>query len=465
MPFDTTSLSDSWVWGTSEASNGDIWAGTEGGGLNRLDPTTGTALHYRNDPDDSTSISSDRVFYPLEASNGDLWVSTFSQGLNRMRAGEEGRFTRYRHNHEDINSITTDALFWISEDDQGQIWVGSANGINRIDPQTERITRYLFDPNANERYGDPQNVLAQYIPEGNQGILWLATGNGLVKLNSKTNEHKRFLIEPNKGEINPLNFLHEVKPDPADPNILWVGGPGTGIARFDMRTDEFTSYRNDPRDQHSLRENIVNSLLLDRTGMMWVGTATEGINAFNPGAVNFRNIKNIPGDPSSLAPGMVWGTYEDSQGSLWVGTDVGAAGSYLTQFDASTRKVIRHQYNPKDKNTLLPGNLRAFAEDADGRFWVAGSVGLNLFDRKTGKVTRFRQEQIEENRGRNSIFALVPTAEDKNNLWIGSLGGLDRFDTRTGVFTHIPMAKDSSSSLFGILSLHQDAQGEYQWRY
>lgn len=459
VPFDTTSLSDSWVWGTSEASNGDIWAGTEGGGLNRLDPTTGTALHYRNDPDDSTSISSDRVFYPLEASNGDLWVSTFSQGLNRMRAGEEGRFTRYRHNHEDINSITTDALFWISEDDQGQIWVGSANGINRIDPQTERITRYLFDPNANERYGDPQNVLAQYIPEGNQGILWLATGNGLVKLNSKTNEHKRFLIEPNKGEINPLNFLHEVKPDPADPNILWVGGPGTGIARFDMRTDEFTSYRNDPRDQHSLRENIVNSLLLDRTGMMWVGTATEGINAFNPGAVNFRNIKNIPGDPSSLAPGMVWGTYEDSQGSLWVGTDVGAAGSYLTQFDASTRKVIRHQYNPKDKNTLLPGNLRAFAEDADGRFWVAGSVGLNLFDRKTGKVTRFRQEQIEENRGRNSIFALVPTAEDKNNLWIGSLGGLDRFDTRTGVFTHIPMAKDSSSSLFGILSLHQDAQG------
>ncbi|MBK7651243.1 MAG: hypothetical protein IPJ20_11620 [Flammeovirgaceae bacterium] len=65
-------------------------------------------------------------------------------------------------------------------------------------------------------------------------------------MNSKTSEHKRFLIESNKGAVNPLNFLHEVKPDPADPNILWVGGPGTGIARFDMRIEQFTSYRNDP---------------------------------------------------------------------------------------------------------------------------------------------------------------------------------------------------------------------------
>jgi len=107
VPFDTTSLSDSWVWGTSEASNGDIWVATDGGGLNRLDPLTGVALHYRHDPNDSTSISGDRVFYPLEASNGDLWVSTFSQGLNRMRAGEDGKFTRYRHNPKDPNSLTS----------------------------------------------------------------------------------------------------------------------------------------------------------------------------------------------------------------------------------------------------------------------------------------------------------------------------------------------------------------------
>lgn len=457
IPFDTTSLSASWVWGTAEASNGDIWVATENGGLNRLDPITGTAKHYRYDPNDSSSISSDRAFHPLEASNGDLWVSTLNRGLNRMRAGEEGRFSRYLHNPKDTNSISSDVLFWLSEDSDGQIWAGSANGINRIDPKTETITRYLYDPGMSPGYNNPQNVLGQYIPPGSQGILWLATGNGLVRLNSKTSEHKRFLIEPNKGGINPLNFLHEVKPDPTDPNILWVGGPGTGIARFDIQTGQFTSYRNDPRDQHSLSDNQVVSMLLDRTGMMWVGTATEGISAFNPGAVNFRNIRNIPDDPYSLAPGIVWGVYEDSQGSLWVGSDVGAAGHFLTQFDATTRKVIRHQHEPNDQNTLLPGSLRAFAEDEDGRFWVAGGGGLSLLDRKTGKVTHFMRERTEKNRGRNVIFALVPVVDDKSNLWVGSVGGLDRFDTRTGIFTRIPLSKDTSELEPVVFSILQDA--------
>ncbi len=458
IPFDTTSLSDSWVWGTAEASNGDIWVATEGGGLNRMNPTTGKSIHFRHDPNDSTSISSDRPFYPFEASNGDLWVTTFDRGLNRMRAGEEG-FSHYRHNANNPNSISSDQLFWLNEDSDGQIWVGSSNGINRIDPKTEIITRFLFDPNATPFYGNPQNVLGQYIPPGNQGILWLSTGNGLVKLNSKTSDSKRFLIEPNTNGINPLNFIHEVRPDPTDPNILWVGGPGTGIARFDMQTETFTSYRKDAKDKNSLRENQVQSLFLDRTGKMWVGMVTEGISAFNPGAVNFNNLKNNPDDPSSLAPGIVWGVYEDSEGSLWVGTNVGAGGSILTEFDAKTRKVKRHQHNPTDESTLLPGTLRVFAEDETGQFWVAGAGGLSLFNRKTGKVTRFRRERTKENRGRNGIFALVPVSGNRNDLWVGSFGGLDRFNTRTGIFTPILLSQDTSKVEPVVLSLLQDNEG------
>jgi ligand-binding sensor domain-containing protein len=257
--------------------------------------------------------------------------------------------------------------------------------------------------------------------------------------------------------FNPLNFIHEVRPDPADPNILWVGGPGTGIARFDMRTEQFTSYRNDPRDKNSLRDNQVVSLFLDRTGMMWAGTATEGINAFNPGAVNFRNIKNIPDDPSSLAPGIVWGVYEDSQGSLWVGTDVGAGGNLLTEFDSETRKVKRFQNNPNNQSTVLPGSLRAFAEDEAGQFWVAGEGGLSLFDRKTGKVTRFRRERTEKNRGRNNIFGLDPVAGDRNDLWVGSFGGLDRFNTHTKVFTRIPLSPDTTVFEPVVFVMLQDA--------
>ena len=456
IPFDTTSLSNNWIWTTTEASNGDLWVATEGGGLNRMNPNTGISKHYRFDPDDSTTISSDRVFYSLEASNGDLWVSTLNNGLNRMRAGEDGKFTRYKHIHDELNSLSSNVLFWISEDANGDIWAGSNNGLNRIEPETEVITRFLSDNEVDPGYGDLLNVLGQYIPLGDQGILWLATGKGLVKLNSETGDFKRYLIEPEKLD---LNFLHEVRPDPNDPNILWVGGPGTGIARFDMRTEEFTNYRSDPGDQNSLSDNYVTSLFLDRSGMMWLGMATEGLNIFNPGAVNFTNVKHDPDDPSSLAPGIVWGIYEDTQGTLWVGTDVGSGGGYLTQFDAKTREVTWHRHDPNNQTSLLPGNIRAFAEDEAGQFWVAGERGLNKFDRETGKVKRFLHERTPENRGRDQIFSIDLRINDSNTLLIGSGGGIELFNTLTGDFTIIPLATDSLERGPGVYSTYQDSNG------
>jgi len=460
-PFDTTSLSENWVWGMAESKNGDIWVTTEGGGLNRLDQATGQFKKYSNDPDDSTSISSDRTFMPFEDSRGDLWVGTFDSGLNRLRAGEDGKFIRYAHIHDDPTTISSHTVYWINEDAEGFIWTGGNNGLTRINLETEEITRFLFEPDALERYGDPENVQDQHLTD-EPGILWLATGNGLVHLNSITGDLERYLIAPNDGDnINPLNFLHQVVPDPDNPNVLWVGGPGTGVARFDMTTQSFTSYRNNPRDSHSLSENFVQSLYADRSGTIWVGTATEGLEAFNPGAVNFTHLKNDPDDDQSIAPGIVWGVYEDTEGTLWVGSDIGAAGDILTEFDINSGKTNRYTFNPDDSTTILFGSIRVFTEDADGNFWVGGGGGLNLFNRSTKKATRFRHPQLEENRGRNALFGIAPTAADQNMLWIASIGGLDRFDTRTGQYQHIALPKEELGLEFDppILSLHQDARG------
>lgn len=457
-PFDTTSLSENWVWGMSEAKNGDIWVATENGGLNRLDQATGQFKKYVHDSDDSTSISSNRTFMPFEDSRGDLWVGTFDNGLNRMRAGIDGTFTRYTHVHDDPGTLSSHTVFWITEDAERNMWAGSGNGISRINPETEEITRFLFDPEGNGRYGSSQNVLDQYHDPDKARILWLATGNGLVRLNGETGAHKRFLIAPNESSnTNPLNLIHQVVPDPDNPNIVWVGGPGTGIARFDMQTESFTAYRNNPRDPHSLSENIVQSMFTDRSGTIWVGTSTEGLEVFNPGAVNFTHLRNDPENEQSIAPGIVWGIYEDKKGALWVGSDVGAAGHYLTQVDINTEKTIRYKHDPDNPSTILFGALRAFAEDGDDQFWVAGSGGLNHFERSTGKAIRYRHSQLDENRGRNSIFELLPTAADKNILWVASIGGLDRFNTLTRQFEHVYLAVNGMDQEPPVLSLHQDA--------
>jgi len=461
IPFDTTSLSDTWVWSATEASDGDLWVATAEAGLNKLDPETGKAKHYRHDPEDSTSISADFTFYTLEASNGDIWVSTLGAGLNRMRKGEEGIFTHIRSNPEnpsDPKAISSDAVYWLSEDSEGNIWAGGNNGINKINPETEEVTKYLNDTTRFHRYGEPYNVLGQYLPPGNQGIMWIATGAGLVRFNTSSGEHRRFLIEETE-EPSQLNFIHEVKPDPSDPNILWVAGPGTGVARFDIRTEKFTSYRNDPKDGNSLRSDVAVSLFLDRTGMMWVGTATDGVNIFNPGAVNFRHIKHDTENTQSLAPGSVWGVHEDSEGSLWVGTDIGANRDFLTHFDANTGKIKRYQHDPSDPQSLQRGNLRSFAEDGSDRFWVAGSGGLSILDRASGRFKRILRSREEIQEGLRSIFAVIPDKYDGDIFWVGSAGGLERFNTNSEEFSRILLYQDSSKFEPAVLSLLQDTEG------
>ena len=456
--FDSTSLSEGWVWHTEESKNGDMWVSTNSSGLNRMDRGTGKFTHYMHDPSDSTSLSSDWTRFLYEDSRGNLWVSTDNDGLNLMRAGEDGIFKRFYHEHDDSTTISSNRIYFINEDADGYIWAGSANGLNRIDPETEEITRFLFDPDAAERYGVSGNVFDSYQSELNENIFWLATANGLVRFNKNTSESERFIIEPNKDGLNPLNLIHQVVPDPGLSGVFWVAGPGTGVARFDVRTEEFTTYRNDPRDPNSLAEDYAQSIFADQSGTIWVGYTAEGISSFNPGAVNFWHLRHNPDDTSSLSPGIVWGIYEDSQGTLWVGTDAGPTTRYLTQYHSERGAVRYHQFDPNNNNTLLPGLHWRFAETSDGRFWVGGNAGLSRLNRDTGEVTRLRQQG-----GNNFIFNLMPMQSDSNKFWIANGGGLDVFDTETETYAKIQIRPDSLESEPGVLDIYEDSQNQLLW--
>lgn len=456
-PFDTTSLSNSWVWSVSEASNGDLWVATNGGGLNKMDIATGTFISYARIPNDSTSISNNSVQFTLEAENGDLWIST-NWGLNRMKAGEDGKFERFFHDHDDLTTISSNGLYSLNEDRKGNIWIGSDNGLNKINPTNNEITRYLNDPVRDPGYGDPLNVLGQYFPQNEPGFIWLATGNGLVKFNIETGDYERFLIEPNDGgNVNPLNFIHEVVPDPSVEGVLWVAGPGTGVARFDSRINDFTTYRNDPKDPNSLAENFAASIFTDRSGTIWVGYATEGISSFNPEAVNFVHLKHDPDNSQSLSPGIVWGVHEDKEGTLWVGTESGQGISYLTSLSKVGNKDIAkvYQHDPNDNSTLSDGLFRVFAEDPLGNFWVASNRGLNKLNRKTGKVTRFQKNWDR----RNNINMIQPTKDDPSVFWIGSGAGLSLLDTKNDSYEVYPIMADSNEVFPFVLSLHEDSFG------
>jgi hypothetical protein len=123
----------------SRSRAGNLWVGTNGGGLDRYDRTTGRFVHHRHDP-----------------ANGLLWLGTRRGGLDAMDR-TTGRFTPFRNLPGDPRTLSNDAADHLSVDRAGQLGISTRGGLDRLDPRTRSFTRYLHDPR------DPQTVGHDYV--------------------------------------------------------------------------------------------------------------------------------------------------------------------------------------------------------------------------------------------------------------------------------------------------------------
>jgi signal transduction histidine kinase/streptogramin lyase len=119
-----------------EDQRGIVWVGTAGDGLERYDPSTNNWRFYKSDPNDPTSLSHDTVEAILEDSSGAIWVATDS-GLNRLDE-ERGRFTRFTV----ADGLANDRIMGLLEDDLGDLWLATDSGLSRLHPDTSTIENY-----------------------------------------------------------------------------------------------------------------------------------------------------------------------------------------------------------------------------------------------------------------------------------------------------------------------------------
>ncbi|MCP4398594.1 MAG: hypothetical protein GY801_15020 [bacterium] len=119
------SLSHSHVMDLFEDKEGMIWVTTKGGGVNRLDPSTGRFTRYSSDPDNPNSLGGNTVFSIFQDSSGHLWFGGLPEtGLNKLvLSGAEGAdpttetFTRYFPDTIDPEGFPGAGVWEIIEDE------------------------------------------------------------------------------------------------------------------------------------------------------------------------------------------------------------------------------------------------------------------------------------------------------------------------------------------------------------
>ncbi|PTB95218.1 hypothetical protein C9994_11475 [Marivirga lumbricoides] len=133
-----------------------LWLGTRNG-LYRLQSADGTFEPkntiidvFTSSGNDTTSISGNYVISMLKDSEGGLWFGTYGQGLNKLiKKGNSIHFKSFTTK----DGLSNTVIYGIEQDNEKNIWLSTDFGLSRLDPETEDFRNfYTVDGLLNNQY-------------------------------------------------------------------------------------------------------------------------------------------------------------------------------------------------------------------------------------------------------------------------------------------------------------------------
>ena len=137
---ENSSLSNNIVLCLAEKGS-KILAGTDGGGINIIDPETDMIQVLSHISGDSASLPAHSIKSLHVDHYGDIWAGSMRKGLINISQSDMHFYT---DSHLGLTCGLSDpTVLSLHEDKEGNIWIGTdGEGINRYDPKTTRFTHY-----------------------------------------------------------------------------------------------------------------------------------------------------------------------------------------------------------------------------------------------------------------------------------------------------------------------------------
>lgn len=399
---------------------GDLWAGTEEGGLTRLHNgkfktyttadglpgnwivriqklhtgellfTTKTGLvQFKDEKFTPFPLAANYAnkFLPYVDSFGNLWYA------------DNSAIHQITGSHRNIYPLPTEYLSGLTlqfyEDFQGEMWV-AARKSSFYHLKDGIITEY------GGKKGLPRSFLAASFKDQN-GNFYFAGEAGIVRFAQNQYSFLSLKIKDREGN-------------------LWFAGDRL----FRLRGNQLNAYTTND----GLSSNYTSALLEDREGNLWIGTGDRGLNRLTKQTIITLSRKDGMSDDN------IYPIFEDSKGRIWFGS------SRLMKYENGKFT----NYSPE--TTLGSKIFQSFYEDKEGRLWIGwmGGVGWlknDKFTDFTGKIYfRF-----------SNLWVIYQDSE--GNFWFGTDSGLIKFkDNVSTVYTIKDGLPDND-----VKVIHEDRAG------
>lgn len=429
---DPASLASDHVRALLEDSNGTIWIGLYGAGLDRLDPAMRgwKILHERHQQDFPNGLSSDYVLTLFADSGGLVWIGTDGGGFDiynpRSRA-----FGTIQHRQGDASSIADDIVWAIDGDGKGDLWMGTQSGLTYLAQHPGDVRQFTFGD------GQPAFELQRDV----YGALWVGTGGGLFR---------------NHGSGTPFTevplAMSGVKP--GSERVQQVLGDGHGhiwaatadeLLQLDAASGAVLQRYLPGPGAHALPESVT-VMCQTADGVLWMGT-DHGLRRFDPQHGWFLLPRGGASQRGVLATSDVLSCLGGDAGELWVGTASG-----LVRFQSRTG--FERSYGMADG--LPSTTVYSLLRDSAGDIWAGTGRGLVRLDPANGQVWRFDRSDGLANEEFNQQAAF----SENGVLYFGGVHGVTKVypahldvgqtKTRVGITSYTIGGRDGEKTVLAV---------------
>ena len=340
-----------------------LWVGTYGG-ISRW--------NYASDAFVSVSKSSgaldhDVVTAIAEGVDGELWVGSYGGGVDRLQLSPLGEYVRKEF--EDLD-LADQRIMALAYDGNDHLWIGTRTaGLYSYWIEDQELVHYVSDDSDQNSLSS--NGITSMLADDE--ALWIGTyGGGLNRMSLETPgvfAHYRHDAE-DPASLASDRVLTVFKDSESH---YWIGTEDSGLNRLNALQGNFFRYSNQPNQPSTLSNNAAWEIFESGDKRLWVGTLGGGLNFTEPDGLNLQSGFSQLTKRDGLPSNTIFGILDDSSGNLWFSSNEG-----LTQYLPGTRSFRRF-----DRHNGLRGsefNFGARLKTKTGRLVFGGAMGLVTFD-------------------------------------------------------------------------------------
>jgi streptogramin lyase len=248
--------------------DGAVWGIASYHGAFRLDPANHTWTTYTEE-DGLPPISS----YSLSrAPSGELWFA----GYNGVASFDGSSWTTHV-TRDGLTSPIRDEVVLFGPD--GSVWVAATDGAYKLDSETNQTTNFPVG-------GELRTYGIGHATQARDGTIWGTNGGFVFQLALTSTQEWTMRRIPDEYDYYRTHSIEGIAA--SSDGALWIGGTsyqGSGVIRFDPKTNQWTAYNRLTTNGALLGESV-SSFAVAPDDSIWLGTERNGVIQIRPSPGN-----------------------------------------------------------------------------------------------------------------------------------------------------------------------------------